>query len=130
VVLVGGPDEAHLTPPVEEALGGAALSLVGRTTLPQLVAVLREADAVVSNDSGPLHLADALARPVVAPYTCTSPIRTGPYRRPHGACLTDVTCAASYLKTCGRMVCMPDLTPDRLWPALQGILSTCQRRSA
>jgi ADP-heptose:LPS heptosyltransferase len=94
------------------------------------VALLSIADVMISNDSGPLHIAAALNRPVLAPYTCTSPLRTGPYGQPNQAVATKVWCAASYLKTCGRMECMQELTPDRLWPALEAILSQWQRRSA
>jgi heptosyltransferase I len=132
VVLVGGPEERQWAEALTAALPGpgAVCSLVGKTTLPQLTAVLSEADVVITNDSGPLHLAAALGKPVVAPYTCTSPIQTGPYGQMHGAIATQVYCAASYLKHCNRMDCMKELTPDRLWPALERILRQCQRRSA
>lgn len=129
-ILVGGPDERPWAEALEAALPGAVCNLVGQTSLPQLVAVLREAVVMISNDSGPLHLAVALGKPVVAPYTCTSPVQTGPYGQGHAAVATTVYCAASYLKHCRRMDCMKELTPDRLWPALERVLRQCQRRSA
>jgi lipopolysaccharide heptosyltransferase I len=122
VVLVGGPDEVPLAREFAVALPRPVVDLTGRTTLPQLVAVLARADAVLSNDSGPLHLAAALGRPVLAPYTCTSPLRTGPYGSPLGAVATRVPCAASYRKHCGSLECMRELTPDRLWPTLEKLL--------
>ncbi len=130
VVLVGGPDEVLLAEVVRCAVPQPVLDLTGRTSLPQLVAILAQADVVVSNDSGPLHLAAALCRPVVAPFTCTSPLRTGPYGMLSGAVPTTVWCAASYRKTCDRMDCMKELTPDRLWPLLKALLEPWQRRSA
>ena len=56
---------------MKDRLAGPHLDLTGQTTLPQLSAVLACADVMIANDTGPLHLAVALGRPVVAPYTCT-----------------------------------------------------------
>jgi lipopolysaccharide heptosyltransferase I len=126
-VLVGGGDEADLAAAVQAGLAGPALDLTGRTTLPRLAAVLAAADAVVANDTGPLHLAAALGRPVVAPYTCTKARRSGPYGV-GGAVETAVWCAGSYLRRCGRMECMAELTPDRLWPPLAEVLQTWESR--
>jgi heptosyltransferase-1 len=132
VVFVGGGDEAALARSVAEHLPRPALDLTGRTSLPQLAAVLARADVMIANDTGPLHLATALGRPVVAPYTCTKVVRTGPYGFPHQAVETRVWCQGSYLKQCSRLECMAELTPDRLWPILDEILQTWQvnRRSA
>ena len=55
------------------------LDLCGRTTLPQLAALAAESDLVLSNDTGPLHLATAAGARVVGLYTCTSPELNGPY---------------------------------------------------
>ncbi len=137
VILVGSRNETHLASAFvrtrllqETGSLDRICDLVGQTTLPQLVAVLNAADLMISNDSGPLHVAVALGKPVVAPYTCTSPVSTGPYGQMPGAIVTQVPCAASYLKRCRRMVCMQELTPDRLWPALERVLHQCQRLTA
>lgn len=121
-LLVGAADEAALTRQVAVALPEDSLDLAGQTSLPQLAALLSRADVVLSNDSGPLHLAAALGRPVVAPYTCTSIRRHGPYGQ-SGAVATSVGCAASYRRRCGRLDCMTELTPDRLWPVLDEVLA-------
>src|SRR5262249_10997685 len=104
---------------------GAALALAGRTTLPQLTALLRRADLMLANDTGPLHLAVALGRPVVAPYTCTRPRLTGPYAVA-GAGGTRVWGAGPVVKTCSPMDCMAELTPDRVWPVLSEVLRRWQ----
>jgi lipopolysaccharide heptosyltransferase I len=122
VLLVGGSDETHLARAIAVELGGPWRDLTGRTTLPHLAALLAEADAVLANDTGPLHLAAALGRPVVAPYTCTSVRLNGPFGAAAGAVETRVACQGSYLKRCARMDCMAELTPDRLWPLLREIL--------
>lgn len=131
-ILVGSVDEHHLADAIAREFPGRAVNLAGRTTLPQLAALLALADVVVGNDSGPLHLAAALGRHIVAPFTCTRIDRHGPYSmampesprtvRPIAAA---VACQGSYRKRCSRLDCMTALTPDHLWPALREALSRC-----
>ncbi len=120
-ILIGTVDEVPLSRAVGQRLDGPTLDLTGQTSLPQLAAILAEADAVLANDTGPMHLAAALGRPVVAPYTCTQVSLHGPYGQT-GAVATRVWCAGSYRKRCGRLECMAELTPDRLWPVLDEVL--------
>jgi heptosyltransferase-1 len=129
VFFVGGGDETQLAQQTAAQLSSRWHDLTGRTTLPQLAALLARADAVLANDTGPLHLAVALGRRVVAPYTCTSVRLNGPYGGEAGAVETTVWCQGSYLKRCDRLECMRDLTPDRLWPRLCEALEAWQRTS-
>jgi lipopolysaccharide heptosyltransferase I len=131
-VLVGARDEAELAEITARRLSGPVRNLAGQTTLPQLAALLRQADVMLANDTGPLHLAAALGRPVVAPYTCTKVLLNGPYGAAAGAVEARVWCQGSYIKTCDRLDCMAELTPDRLWPILEGVLQgwESKRRSA
>ncbi len=122
VIFVGGPDEAELARLTGARLVGPWRNLSGRTTLPQLTALLAQADVMVSNDTGPLHLAAALGRPIVAPYTCTRVALNGPFGQAARAMETCVACAGSYIKKCKRLDCMRELTPERLWPVLERVL--------
>ena len=119
---VGGRDETPLAAVVRQHLHGPSQDFTGQTTLPQLAALLARADVMMANDTGPLHLAAALGRPVVAPYTCTRVLLNGPYGAAAGAVESRVWCHGSYVKRCDRLECMAELTPDRLWPVLKGIL--------
>ena len=89
-----------------------------------LAAVLALADAMIANDTGPLHLATALGRPVLAPYTCTKAALTGPYGQAGAVVESRIWCQGSYLKQCSRLECMAELTPDRLWPILENLLQS------
>ncbi len=129
ILFVGGHEEMPLAKETMKNLRGPMRDLTGHTTLPRLAALLAVADGVVANDTGPLHLAAALGRPVVAPYTCTKVRLNGPYGAETGAIETRVWCQGSYLKRCKRMDCMAELTPDRLWPVLQEVLRTWKSRS-
>jgi len=128
-VFVGSRDEADAASATARELRGRTLDLTGQTTLPQLAALLARADVMIANDTGPLHLAAALGRPVVAPYTCTSVVENGPYGQSSGAVETRVWCKGSYLTRCPRLECMAELSPDRLWPVLEGVLERWRSHS-
>lgn len=72
IVVVGSERETELVQPIlADDHGGAIVSLVGRTSVPELAGVIRRAHFVIANDSGPMHLADAFARPMVVLYSGT-----------------------------------------------------------
>jgi heptosyltransferase-1 len=121
-VFVGAGDETELARAAAALLAGPRRDLTGQTSLPQLAALLARADVMLANDTGPLHLAAALGRPVVAPYTCTSVRLTGPYAAAAGAVESRIWCQGRYLKRCPRLECMTELTPERLWPPLERVL--------
>ncbi|MDD4889726.1 MAG: lipopolysaccharide heptosyltransferase I [Phycisphaerae bacterium] len=81
-VLSGAPNEAAIAAQVRQASRAPLVDLVGRTNVKEAMALLENATVVVSNDSGPMHLAAALGRPLVAIFGPTDPARTGPFRRP------------------------------------------------
>jgi lipopolysaccharide heptosyltransferase I len=126
-VLLGAGEDVALSREIGAKLHGPAIDLSGKTALPRLAAVLARADVVLGNDTGPLHLAAALARPCIAPYLCTRVGLHGPYAQAENCVETTVACGGSYLKKCGNMICVPDLTPDRLWPKLAETLDRWRR---
>ncbi|MGL4423689.1 MAG: glycosyltransferase family 9 protein [Gemmataceae bacterium] len=124
-IIVGSGDDRLLAEQLRPHLR-RWLDLTGKTTLPRLTALLRQADLMLGNDTGPLHLAAALGVPCLAPYTCTLPRNHGPYGQiASGAVATTAACGGSYFKQCphGR-VCNTDLTPDRLRPFLHTQLAS------
>lgn len=85
VVLSGGPSEAEISfgAQIEAAMKAPVNNMIGKDTLPQLVAMVQRADVVLSPDSGPAHLANAMATPVVALHASTWSRRSGPYHSLH-----------------------------------------------
>jgi len=77
VVVNAGPDELELAEAISRASGGAANVLT--CSLVQLISLTRRVGLVIAGDTGPLHLACALGRPVVGIYGPTDPSRNGPY---------------------------------------------------
>ena len=125
VFLVGAGEDAPLADSIRTQLRGSCIDLTGKTSLPKLAALLSRADVMIANDTGPLHLAAAIGTPCVAPYTCTKVVKHGPYGSRHSGIETTVACAGSYLRVCpNQMICMDELTPEKLWPSLSGVLAS------
>jgi heptosyltransferase I len=81
VVLTGGPSalEVQTGQEIESAMLHRAQNLIGKDTINQSVALLKQAAVVLSPDSGPAHLASALGTPVIGLYAATPSKRSGPY---------------------------------------------------
>jgi len=81
VVLVGGPTEREkqTAKAILAASPVAHINLVGKTNLKQLCAVLQRADLLLTSDSGPAHIANAVGTRVVCLHAATNPYQTGPY---------------------------------------------------
>lgn len=114
VALTGSAREHTVCEEVAAAAPGA-VNLAGATTLSGLAALLRRAAFCVTNDSGPMHLAVALGRPVVSVFGPTDPLWIGPYRRPDAVLQADLPCVPCYLRTLSR--CPHDHACMRAIPA-------------
>jgi heptosyltransferase I len=123
LIAVGSAADRSLVDRLIRELGPVpVLDLCGRTSLRQLAALAAEADLVVSNDTGPLHLAAAAGARVIGIYTCTSPTLTGPFGPRVATVQSCVWCAPSFVKKCHRLDCMSELTPNRVWPIVKSQL--------
>jgi heptosyltransferase-1 len=100
-VLAGGGDAAAMA----KDLPGV-INLAGKTSLNQLTALLERAELVIANDSGPMHIAAALGRPLVTPFGPTNPVRTGPYGRMESVVRLDLICSPCYSRKCSHRSCL------------------------
>ena len=91
-------------------------NLAGRTSLDQAVALLSLADAVVSNDSGLMHVAAALGRPQVALFGPSDPVRTGPHNAKAQVLRLGIECSPCNKRICplGHHRCLEDLMPAQV----------------
>ncbi len=99
-------------------LDGGANNLIGKTNLVELGSLLRDMDLVVSNDSGPMHIAAALGVRVVALMGPTDPVRTGPYGEGHIVFSGRASCAPCFRRSCPDNVCMKKISPDEVYKAV------------
>ena len=81
VILCGGPStlEVETGAAIEKAANTELINQIGRDTLPEMLALLARATALISPDSGPAHMATMVGTPVVGLYAATNPARSGPY---------------------------------------------------
>ena len=108
IAIIGSSDERLGAEAIARAAHANIEVLAGRTTLPQLMDLMRRARLVVSNDSGPMHLAVAVGTPVVGIMGPTNPRLTGPY--PSSAHV--VLYAAKPCSPCLKGQCKPPKTMD------------------
>jgi len=80
-VLTGGPNELEMdyAARIESAARHKPFNLVGKTSIKELLAILQRADIMISPDTGPAHMANAVGTPVIGLYASSNPYRTGPY---------------------------------------------------
>jgi len=97
VVLIGSARERVVCEEVADSAPGA-VDLAGMTTLSELAALIRRSAISITNDSGPMHLAVALNRPVVSIFGPTDSIWIGPYRHANAVLHTDLQCSPCYLR--------------------------------
>jgi lipopolysaccharide heptosyltransferase I len=116
------------------ALCPGVRDLSGQTNLPELAALLRRAAVCVTNDSGSMHLAVALGRPVVSVFGPTDPVWVGPYGRPGAVVKADVPCAPCYLRQVRRCphghACMRQVPGARVIDRLERTLADPGPRAA
>lgn len=100
VALIGSPSERPLAEVIRAQMRETPLLLAGQTSLKQLAALMEEAGLLVTNDSGPMHLAAAMGTPVVALFGPTSPLRTGPYGAGHRVLQKKLPCVPCFKRRC------------------------------
>jgi len=118
--LLGGPNDMAIGAEVARQ-APQAVDLTGRTSLTEAADLLAAARAVVTNDSGLMHLAAALGRPIVALYGSSSPEFTPPLASGVVILSESLPCSPCFERVCplGHFKCLNDLSPDRVWTALR-----------
>ncbi len=123
VALTGSGPDRRLTQAITAQAGGALLDLGGRTGLGELAWVLRQARAMVTVDTGPMHLAAALGTPVVALFGPTAPWRTGPFGAGHVVVRLGLPCSPCFRRRCLEPRCLTELAPEEVLAGVQKVLS-------
>ncbi len=116
-IVVGGKRDVTLGDEIIAGLGGRAANLAGRTTPSQLAAVLSGCDLLIGIDSGPMHVAAAMGRPVVGLFGPTNPYRTGPQGEGHQVIFHRQPCWPCMTPTCADRPCMSAITVEEVLAA-------------
>jgi lipopolysaccharide heptosyltransferase II len=127
VAVVGGASERLMAEALVASSRVRARILCGRTTLPELIGVLANSRLLLTNDSGPMHLAAAQGVPVVAVFGPTDWRETAPVGGPYRIVREEVECAPCKLRECPiDHRCMTRVTADRVVDAARVLWSAAR----
>jgi ADP-heptose:LPS heptosyltransferase len=127
IVLFGGPEDRSLGQAVAQADPARCLDLTGRISLPGMIEAMRRVDLLVTNDTGPMHVAAALGKPVVALFGPTDPSRTGPYGQVEAALRAPqpppcAPCLKAFCRHSEPLACLHGITPAQVASAVSARL--------
>jgi heptosyltransferase I len=132
-IVAHGPDEYPLAERVVSAghgPDGRVAELAPSTGLGDLLALLAGASLIVSGDTGPLHLAAALGRPVVGLYGPTDPARNGPWSPDDVTVSRAATCRCSHQRRCSAARwCLDDVSVDEVAAAVDRRLAAAAKET-
>jgi len=129
VVIVGSANDAGIATSIQQQAQPQwqhnCINLAGRTSLAQVIDVIASATAVVSNDSGLMHIAAALQRPLLALYGSTSADFTPPLADRVKLLASDIECRPCFQRTCplGHKRCLTELSAEMAWSGVQEVLA-------
>jgi lipopolysaccharide heptosyltransferase II len=126
-VILGGKDDRPLGEVIARAEPARCLNLCGATSLPEMVEWIRLSDLMVTNDSGPMHAAAALGKPLVALFGPTEPRRTGPYGQLENAVQLALPCCPCMKSRCHferPMDCLRALPPALVFGRIMALQTT------
>ena len=123
VWLFGSEKDSDIGEEIVRSSGGAAANLCGRTDLASAIDLLSLAEVVVSNDSGLMHVAAGVGRPVVALYGSSSPEHTPPLSASARVVRTGIECSPCFARECplGHFKCMNELAPERVMEEIAAV---------
>jgi heptosyltransferase-2 len=128
-ILFGGANDVQIASQIESAIRHSTSvihNLAGQTSLRELMALLKHCRVLLTNDSGPMHVAAALGTPVVAPFGSTSPELTGPCvpgDPRHRLLKSDAPCAPCFLRECPiDFRCMNGISVQRVVEAVLSLI--------
>lgn len=123
VLLIGSAAEAEVSREVSGHMRNQPVMLTGHTDLAQLVGVLSVVDLLVTNDTGPAHIASALGRPTLVIFGPTNPLTTRPFSSAGQIVRTPPDCAPCMLRDCPiDHRCMTAITPDEVFERATSML--------
>ncbi|MCX6927856.1 MAG: glycosyltransferase family 9 protein [Verrucomicrobia bacterium] len=129
--ILGGEEDRALGEVIARADPARCLDLTGLLSLPEMVEWIRQSELMVTNDTGPMHVAAALGRPVVALLGPTEPRRTGPYRQLDHVLQLNLPCVPCFKSHCvytKPFECLRAIPPSAVFNAVQKRLAASAPR--
>lgn len=129
IAVLGSQEDKALGNFIARAEPSRCVNLCGATTLPEMVEWIRLADLLITNDTGPMHAAAALGKPIVALFGPTEPRRTGPYGQLQNVLQLDLPCSPCLKSTCHfekLNECLRGLSPAAVFERVKKISPAAQ----
>jgi len=120
--ILGSEEDRLLGEVIARTDGQRCLDLTGALSLPEMIEWIRLSALMVTNDTGPMHVAAALGKPVVALFGPTEPRRTGPYRQLEHVLQLRLPCVPCLKPRCSYVApleCLRALQPSAVFAAVQ-----------
>jgi lipopolysaccharide heptosyltransferase II len=123
--VMGSANDKPLGDTISSAAPERVLNLCGQTSFSEMIEWLRLSELLVTNDTGPMHVAAALGVPVVALFGPTDPKLTGPYGQLENVLRIELPCAPCFKSYCtwkNPMECLTAITPQKVFEFAEGKL--------
>ncbi len=122
-LILGAKSEKQCGAELAAAIHAPTVNLTGMTSTSELVEAIRQSGALLCNDSGPMHIAAALGRPLISFFGPTDPVLTGPFSRNAVVMRpNDLTCLNCFRFECPDPVCHRSIDPAETGRVLEKIL--------
>ncbi|HEX9860894.1 MAG TPA: lipopolysaccharide heptosyltransferase II [Nitrospirota bacterium] len=127
-VFVGTASDAELFTGLDLGDDLKGSSVFGKTSIRSLAALFKRAVVVVTNDSGPMHIAAAAGTPTVAIFGPTDPVRTGPYGKAHRVVASGIECVPCLKRNCETVRCLTGISTGQVMAEVMAIIKgeTCR----
>ncbi len=123
VVFFGDHQGASLIKMICNTFSSQVVNLAGQTQLRQLIGLIKVCDVFLTNDSGPMHMADALGTPLLALFGSTNPLATGPFIQKN-ILRKEVACSPCYKRVCPiDFRCMKGIHTEEVYEKLKELLN-------
>ncbi len=127
-LFLGGEQERDVGSRIAARMSTPHRTLIGRTGLKELAAVLERAALMISNDNGPMHMAAALRVPVIGLFGPSDPAVWGPWGEGHHVFYKGLDCRACFHPDCfrGEQNCMRQIALEEVWETVrQEVIHQC-----
>ncbi|MDD5435358.1 MAG: lipopolysaccharide heptosyltransferase II [Nitrospira sp.] len=100
IIVFGSHKETEIAEEIAAVADAPVLNMAGKTSVRELMALIARCRLIITNDSGPMHIAAALGIPVTAIFGSTDPGLSGPIGNRHIIIKKDISCSPCFLRTC------------------------------
>ncbi len=122
-IIFGSKGDMEVAQTVQDAIGGTAINIAGRTDLSEAIALISRCSIFITNDSGLMHVAGALGVPTLAIFGSTNPVTTPPPGKKSVIVRKEVPCSPCLKQVCPTdFRCMEEISVDEVYETAKAML--------